>query len=207
MGEGAKIGEARKGAAFSPTLTAIACALLLLHNPAMRTITKERVSAALGSGVFFLVAPATIAGLVPWWIARWNFRPPFLGLEPLRIVGALLIAAGAVVLLESFTRFALKGLGTPAPVYPTRHLVITGFYRHVRNPIYVALVSAIVGQALLFGDVRLLSYAAIVWLAVHVFVVVYEEPTLRRSFEGEYDVYLSKVPRWLPRIRGWQGEP
>lgn len=172
----------------------------------MRTLTKERLLAALGSSVFFMVAPATVGGLVPWWIARWNFRPPFLGLEPLRVVGGLLIAVSVVVLLESFTRFALQGLGTPAPVYPTRHLVVTGFYRHVRNPMYVAVVSAIVGQALLFGAPGLLSYATIIWLAMHVFVVVYEEPMLGRSFGGEYDLYLSKVRRWLPRIRGWQGE-
>jgi protein-S-isoprenylcysteine O-methyltransferase Ste14 len=170
-------------------------------------MTKERVLAGLGSSVFFVVAPVTIAGLVPWWIARWHFRPPFVGLESLRIVGVVLIAVGVVVLLESFSRFALQGLGTPAPVYPTRHLVVTGFYRHVRNPMYLAVVSAIVGQALLFGDARLLSYAAIVWLAMHVFVLVYEEPTLRCAFEGEYDLYRSKVPRWLPRMRGWHGEP
>ena len=93
--------------------------------------------------------PASLAGLVPWWITHWEFRPPFFDLEATRAVGILLIVAGLPGLVDSFARFALQGLGTPAPIAPTQNLVVTGLYRYVRNPIYVALVAVILGQAVL----------------------------------------------------------
>ncbi len=142
---------------------------------------------------------------MPWWISRWEIRPPLLGVSLLPIVGAPLIAAGIAVLLDSFARFAIQGIGTPAPILPTRRLVVTGLYRYVRNPMYLGVVSAILGQGLLFGDARLLEYGAFSWLAVHVFVLAYEEPTLRRRFGAEYGAYCSNVPRWMPRGRPWRG--
>jgi protein-S-isoprenylcysteine O-methyltransferase Ste14 len=166
-----------------------------------------RGRALLGSAVFLVLAPGTVAGVVPWWFSRWQIGPPLLGFLPLRAVGALLVAAGLPVLLESFGRFALQGLGTPAPVLPTRHLVVQGFYRHVRNPMYLAVQSLILGQALLFGSLPLLLYGAGVGLAMHLFVVAYEEPTLLRSFGPEYQTYRSHVPRWLPRLRPWRAQP
>jgi protein-S-isoprenylcysteine O-methyltransferase Ste14 len=166
-------------------------------------MTRRR--ALLGSLVFLVLVPGTVAGLVPWWISRWELRRPFLGIAGFRIAGAVLVALGAAALLDSFARFALRGLGTPAPVAPTRHLVVTGLYRHVRNPMYVAVVAAIAGQGLLLGDVKVLAYALLVWLVVHLFVIGYEEPTLRRSFGEEYEAFRANVPRWIPRVRGWRG--
>jgi protein-S-isoprenylcysteine O-methyltransferase Ste14 len=122
------------------------------------------------------------------------------------MVGAALVALGAAALLDSFARFAVRGVGTPAPVLPPRHLVVTGLYRHVRNPMYVAVVSVILGQALLLGDVQVLGYGLLVWLGCHLFVIGYEEPTLRRSFGAEYEAFRANVPRWIPRVRGWRGE-
>lgn len=78
----------------------------------------------------------------------------------------MLIAAGIPVLVESFGRFALQGLGTPAPVFPTERLVVKGFYRYVRNPMYVAVLSVILGQALVLGDIRIAAYAVFCWLAM-----------------------------------------
>jgi protein-S-isoprenylcysteine O-methyltransferase Ste14 len=153
--------------------------------------------------VFLVLAPGTVAGLVPWWITRWRVAPPFFGLPAIRRVGVLLIAAAVPVLLESFGRFALQGLGTPAPVLPTKHLVVKGFYRWVRNPMYVAVQSLILGQALLFGSTSLLLYGFCVGLVMHLFVIAYEEPTLRRSFGPEYEAYCAHVPRWFPRFRPW----
>ena len=141
----------------------------------------QRVSAVLGSALFFLVAPCVLAGLIPWSMTRWEFRPAFFGLEGARSVGVLLILVGLPGLVDSFARFALQGLGTPAPVAPTKNLVVTGLYRHVRNPIYLAVVAIILGQAMLFGDWRLVLLGALFWLAFHLFVVAYEEPTLRRT--------------------------
>jgi protein-S-isoprenylcysteine O-methyltransferase Ste14 len=165
----------------------------------------RRVLAVLGSALFFLLAPVTVAGLVPWWISRWRFETSVIAWLPLRVVGGLLVAAGVLVLLDSFGRFALQGLGTPAPVFPTRHLVITGLYRFVRNPMYVAVVAVIGGQGLIFGNVRLLEYGALVWLGFHLFVVAYEERTLRATYGMEYGHFCAGVPRWLPRLSPWRG--
>ncbi len=115
------------------------------------------------------------------------------------------MVAGVPVLLDSFARFAFKGLGTPAPVFPTRHLVVSGLYRYVRNPMYLAVASVIFGQGLLFGDVRVLEYGVLVWLAFHLFVLLYEEPVLRRSFGAEYESFCAHVGRWIPRLSAWHG--
>jgi len=85
-----------------------------------------RVFAVLGSALFLVFAPGTITGLVPWWISRWRIQPPLLDVPVLRVIGVLLVIAGVPILLDSFARFALTGLGTPAPLFPTRHLVVSG---------------------------------------------------------------------------------
>lgn len=169
----------------------------------MREITKNRAAAALGTLLFLFVAPGIVAGLAPWWISQWSMEPPFFGFEPFRALGVFLIVAGIAALLESFARFALQGVGTPAPVYPTRHLVVTGLYRYVRNPMYLGVASAILGQALLLGNAALLAYGLIVWATVHLFVLAYEEPTLRKTFGDQYETYCTHVSRWTPRLRPW----
>jgi protein-S-isoprenylcysteine O-methyltransferase Ste14 len=166
----------------------------------------SRAAATLFSALFLVLAPGTVAGLVPWWISRWRFRPAFPGHFPLQIAGVLLITVTLPVLLDSFARFALEGFGTPAPVLPTRRLIVTGLYRYVRNPMYVAVFSIILGQALLFGNVRVLEYAALVWMAFHLFVLLYEEPAMRRTFPQEYAVFCKNVPRWIPRLTPWRGD-
>src|SRR5690242_1699773 len=97
----------------------------------------SRLWSGLGSVIFFLIAPGFVAGLVPWRISRWQLHPAFLGWLAFRLAGVALIALGTPALLDSFARFALQGRGTPAPVLPTKHLVVTGLYRYVRNPMYV----------------------------------------------------------------------
>jgi protein-S-isoprenylcysteine O-methyltransferase Ste14 len=160
----------------------------------------RRVLAIIGSAVFLVIAPGFVAGLVPWWISGWRLEAPFLGMPLFRFVGAMMITLGVVGLLDSFFRFAIQGLGTPAPVFPTRHLIVTGLYRCVRNPMYVAVVSTILGQGLILGNAALLEYGGLVWVLFHVFVLVYEEPTLRESFGSEYRVFCAEVPRWIPRF-------
>jgi protein-S-isoprenylcysteine O-methyltransferase Ste14 len=161
----------------------------------------KRASAILGSVIFLVVAPGTIAVYIPWTICRWRFASPLLGFFPFRILGVLMITAGLPVLLDSFVRFAIKGMGTPAPVAPPQHLVVTGLYRHVRNPMYVAVSLLIFGQGLLFGSVRLLEFGVVVWLAFFAFVVFYEEPALRRKFGKDYEKFCARVPRWIPRLK------
>jgi protein-S-isoprenylcysteine O-methyltransferase Ste14 len=150
-----------------------------------------------------VIAPGFVAGCVPWWISQWRLEAPFFAIPLFRIAGGILILLGIVGLLDSFLRFAVQGLGTPAPVFPTRHLVVTGLYRFVRNPMYVAVVSAILGQGLLLGNSRVLEYGALVWLLFHLFVLLYEEPTLRSSFGPEYRAFCAEVPRWIPRFTPW----
>jgi protein-S-isoprenylcysteine O-methyltransferase Ste14 len=165
-----------------------------------------RRSSLIGSFAFLVLAPGVVAVLVPWWISRWHIHPPLLGLGATRALGPVLLVAGAVGLLDSFARFALRGRGTPAPILPTERLVVSGLYRYVRNPMYLAVTSIVLGQALLFGEVRLIGYGALVWLAFHLFVIGYEEPTLRRAFGAGYERYRASVPRWIPRLRPWRSE-
>src|SRR5437667_11286141 len=155
----------------------------------------KRTSAIVVSAIFAIIAPGSVAGIVPSWISRWKLQAPFLHFYGFRVIGILFILASLPVLLDSFARFALQGLGTPAPVFPTRHLVVTGLYRYVRNPMYVAVVITIFGQGLILGNVTLLEYGGLVWLLFHAFVLVYEEPALRASFGSEYKVFCAEVPR------------
>jgi protein-S-isoprenylcysteine O-methyltransferase Ste14 len=165
----------------------------------------RKLHALAGSTLFFVIAPGTVSGYLPWMITRWKMEPPFLHQQWSRAPGIVLLLAGLVPLVNSFWRFAMEGLGTPAPVAPPGHLIVSGFYRHVRNPMYVALVAIILGQALLFADIHLLWYGAGVWLGCHLFVVGYEEPALRRRFGDQYEAFRDNVPRWIPRMRAWQG--
>jgi protein-S-isoprenylcysteine O-methyltransferase Ste14 len=165
----------------------------------------HRVAAVVGSALFLVVAPGTLVVLVPFWISGWRVTPPLLGFFGFRVLGALLMAAGLPVLLDSFARFALQGLGTPAPIAPPERLVVTGLYRRVRNPIYVAVTSLIVGQALFFGEVRLLEYGLGVWAFFHFWVLAIEEPGLRDKFGAEYLDFCAHVRRWIPRLKPWLG--
>jgi protein-S-isoprenylcysteine O-methyltransferase Ste14 len=160
----------------------------------------RRFWASLGSLVFFFFAPGTILGLIPWSITGGRIGPPLFGIEALRWVGAALIVLGFLPLLSSFVRFTWDGLGTPAPIAPPAKLVVTGFYRRVRNPIYIALPVILLGEALVFGDERVAVWAVLFWLFTFAVVVIYEEPVLREQFGEEYRTYCKNVPRWVPRI-------
>ena len=123
---------------------------------------------------------------------------------PVRIVGIVLLVAGVTALLHAFARFVVEGSGTPAPVAPTRELVVGGLYRYVRNPMYLAVAATIVGQALALGQLVLLLYAAAFGAVVYAFVRGYEEPTLRQQFGDQYEEYRRAVPGWWPRRKPWR---
>jgi protein-S-isoprenylcysteine O-methyltransferase Ste14 len=154
----------------------------------------------VGSAVFLVIAPGFVAGWMPWWISHWRIEAPFFGMQLFRFVGAVLLTVGVVVLLDSFLRFALQGIGTPAPVFPTRHLVVSGLYRYVRNPMYVGVEITILGQGLIFGNLWLLAYGGLVFLLFHLFVLFYEEPTLKATYGSEYESFCAQVPRWIPHV-------
>src|SRR5262245_3322225 len=123
----------------------------------------SRTSAVLGSLVFLVLAPGTVGIYMPWALSGWRIAPPLVDGALSRAVGALLVLFGLGVLVDAFARFALQGRGTPAPVLPTERLVITGFYRHVRNPMYVAVLAIVWGQGFLFGSSPVIAYGIAVW--------------------------------------------
>jgi protein-S-isoprenylcysteine O-methyltransferase Ste14 len=151
------------------------------------------LKAVLGSTAFFFAAPCVVGGVIPWWISGWaapRFWP-----------GLVLVAAGAYVVLRAFVRFVREGRGTPAPVAPTEELVVGGDYRFVRNPMYVGVVTAILGQALTFLDPWILGYGVLAWAVMAAFVRYYEEPVLLRQYGAQYEDYRRTVPAWLPRLK------
>jgi len=164
----------------------------------------RRPAAAAGSALFFAAAPGVVAGLVPWWLTRWQVRGPLAYWAPVRTAGLITLILGAIVLVQAFVRFVAEGRGTPAPVAPTERLVIGGLYRYVRNPMYLAVVAVITGQGLALGQPILLGYAAAVWVTVASFVRCYEEPALARQFGEQYRAYRRAVPAWRPRTRPWR---
>jgi protein-S-isoprenylcysteine O-methyltransferase Ste14 len=147
-----------------------------------------------------VLAPGIAAGLLPWWLTRWEMEEPLPFWLPFRIVGFAVLAAGAGVLLHAFARFVMEGIGTPAPVAPPERLVVGGLYRYVRNPMYLAVAATLVGQALALGKLVLLPYAAAFVALTSVFVHWYEEPALRRRFGEQYEAYRREVPGWWPRL-------
>jgi protein-S-isoprenylcysteine O-methyltransferase Ste14 len=172
-----------------------------LQSPLRRRLTDPRLSAAVGSLLFLVVAPGVVAGLVPWALTGWESAGPPLVVA---VVGSVFLVAGVVVLLHAFVRFVVEGVGTPAPVAPTQHLVVGGLYRYVRNPMYIAVAATILGQAMVLGRPVLLLYALVFGVAVGSFVHLYEEPTLTAQFGAEYEAYREAVPAWLPRRRPWR---
>jgi protein-S-isoprenylcysteine O-methyltransferase Ste14 len=161
----------------------------------------RKPEATLGAAAFLVVAPGVVAGAVPWLLTGWRSGGSVA--VPLRALGMALVVAGAAVLVLAFARFVTEGSGTPAPVAPTESLVVGGLYRHVRNPMYLALVAVILGQALFLGRPVLVAYAGAVWAVVAAFVRWYEEPTLDRTFGSDYEDYRQAVPAWRPRLRAW----
>jgi protein-S-isoprenylcysteine O-methyltransferase Ste14 len=121
------------------------------------------------------------------------------GLGPTQLAGGLATAAGAALAAWCILTFVTLGRGTPAPFDPPRRLVVRGPYRRVRNPMYLGAALAVAGAALFYETAVLLAYAALFLLVMHVFVVWYEEPTLRRTFGDDYAAYCARVGRWWPR--------
>ncbi|MCV7221431.1 methyltransferase family protein [Mycolicibacterium elephantis] len=160
----------------------------------------RRSTAALGSAAFFVVAPGTFVGLGPWLITRWEIPGPSPTVRV--IVGATLVVAGLIPPIHAFVQFAKAG-GTPMPAAPTERLVVEGFNRFVRNPMYLGLLVAILGQAVMFDSLWLVLYAALGWVATASFVRWYEEPTLVRTYGEQYEEYRSNVPAWTPRLTPW----
>ena len=158
----------------------------------------RNLAALLKTALFTVVVPGTVAGYVPWRLRQG--AAPITGAEAW--VAITVIAIGiAIYLYTAFWGFALIGGGTPAPIAPTKILVVNGLHRFVRNPMYIGVALVIGGQAWLFHSRHTAIYMLCMLLTAHLFVISYEEPTLRKQFGGEYDRYRASVPRWIPRLR------
>lgn len=161
--------------------------------------TKPPRRALLGTIAFTVLVPGTTIVLVPYLLTGWQLAPPLLGIEATRTVGVALLLLAAPLFFRFLSGFVREGHGTPAPIAPTEHLVVGGPFRWIRNPGYVAVVALVAAQGLVFGSGAILLYALVLAVAFHAFVVLYEEPTLRRQFGSAYEQYCREVPRWIPR--------
>ena len=155
--------------------------------------------------ILFVVlgGPGWLLVYLPWWMTRFRVAVA----EPvwqMALAGALILV-GLAPLFESTLRFIFVGRGTLVPAVPTERLVVTGLYRYVRNPMYLGVFTTLGGEVLLFRSRDLLTEFLICALAVHLFVLLYEEPTLARRHPAEYPLYKNSVPRWLPRLTPWSG--
>ena len=154
-----------------------------------------------------LVVGAAFLALWFWLLPGWlGFRVEMTGMENWRWLAAIPSILGFAVALRCIWDFGSTGHGTPAPMIPPRRLVVVGFYRYVRNPMYVGFAAGWIGLWIIFGRANPIVIAAVAAaaLGVHLFVVFYEEPTLRGKFGGQYEEYCRNVRRWLPRLHAWQ---
>ena len=142
---------------------------------------------------------AMVFGLLPRWVVAAAGGAALVRGLPV-LAGMVLIVLGVCVMVWTWGAFGVHGRGTPAPFDPPRRLVARGPYRYVRNPMYLAGVLVLLGEAVLFASPVLLGYTVVYWLATHLLVVGYEERTLARSFGTSYAEYRAAVHRWLPRL-------
>jgi len=147
-----------------------------------------------------LVVSIVFVSIWTWFLPRWFAGGP---LVPGRPAGWILMVIGGAIMVRCCWDFAWQGLGTPFPVDPPRHLVVSGLYRYVRNPMYFGMGVFLIGEAILIPSITrpMLIMLAILAVAVNVFILAYEEPTLRRKFGDDYRAYCAAVRRWLPRLR------
>jgi protein-S-isoprenylcysteine O-methyltransferase Ste14 len=160
-------------------------------------VMKKSVGPLLKTLIFTVFVPGTVAGYMPWRLRR--YAAPVTRVEAWAAIAVIVIGI-AIYLYTAFWGFAMIGGGTPAPIAPTRILVVKGLHRFVRNPMYIGVGLVIAGQAWLFHSLHIAIYMVCMLLTAHLFVLFYEEPTLRRLFGEEYDRYREQVPRWIPRL-------
>jgi len=158
----------------------------------------SRVRSILNTILFTIIVPGTVTVLVPYLLLSGSAT---LAVRPLTLLGLLCVALGAAIYFRCAWEFAVRGLGTPAPIAPTQYLVTTALHRHVRNPMYIGVFLVLSGEAALFHSWKLLAYAGFFCIPVELFVLFYEEPTLQRQFGESYSEYKRSVPRWIPKFK------
>jgi len=163
-------------------------------------VFSRSVRPILKTLLFVIIVPGTVLLIAPYLLLKKHVPPPIGWLNWLALAPCGL---GAVILLKCAWDFAVVGLGTPLPIDPPKSLVVSGLYRFVRNPMYVGVALVLFSEAALFSSMRLLGYALLVGAGFFLFVLTYEEPTLRKKFGAPYQAYCQAVPRWIPRLTPW----
>jgi protein-S-isoprenylcysteine O-methyltransferase Ste14 len=149
--------------------------------------------------LFMVIAPGTVTVWAPWYFFRSAYATNVGEIPAFLFAGMLLIAVGAAGSLWCGLDFAFAGHGTPAPIDPPKLLVVRGLYRYARNPMYISVLLVLLGESAMFRYWTLCRYALVFWAGFHLFVLLYEEPTLREKFGASYEDYCKRVNRWLPR--------
>lgn len=166
---------------------------------------KFKKMTTLKTTLFMLLVPGLLLGVMPAWLMATDTALFSFGL--FRWLAVPLWLIGAAVMLCCARDFTVKGRGTPAPIDPPREMVVTGLYRYVRNPMYVGAITILFGHVVWFPSLWLAAYMGFMYLAFHLFILLYEEPALRKKFGAAYEAYCRSVPRWIPRIRNGFGKP
>ena len=147
---------------------------------------------------FTILHPGLVVCLIPYWLIREKVSrqlvPPF---ELLQYLGLFLFCIGWIVILYCIYRFAVEGRGTLSPADPTKHLVVKGLYQFSRNPMYIGVMIALIGEVIFTKSSSLLIYSIIVFILFNIFIMLVEEPRLKRDFGEEYLAYCKRVRRWL----------
>lgn len=162
--------------------------------------SRPAVGLTLRSLFWTILFPGVVTGFVPWRFFGTG-QSPLAWSSPITWLGLACAAAGAALLGACVVEFARRGRGTLSPVDPPRHLVVSGLYRFVRNPMYLSVTAILLGEVLATRDGSLALYWAVWFAAVNLFVMAYEEPALRRQFGAEYEEYARRVGRWIPTLR------
>jgi protein-S-isoprenylcysteine O-methyltransferase Ste14 len=161
---------------------------------------RRRVALIVTTALSGIAVPGGLLVGIPYLLLRAGLEIRRFDLGPLWIIGIVPIVGGIVILAWCTAGFVVFGRGTPNPLDPPRSLVARGIYRMVRNPMYLAMGLIVAGEVIVFGSTTLIAYLAALMAVFHVFVVSYEEPTLRRFFGSSYDEYCARVPRWIPTV-------
>lgn len=166
---------------------------------------REAILTAINTLLWSILVPGTVTVLVPYLLLSSRFDSFRVSLSDFRFFGLIPILIGVIIYIWCAWDFTFVGKGTPAPFDPPRELVVKGAYRYVRNPMYVFVALALIGEAILFEAAILVLFAALAVTFFHLWVVLYEEPTLKRKFEESYERYCERVSRWLPRLPDQNG--
>ena len=156
---------------------------------------------SLKTALAIIVVPGTACLLVPYFILAAAHIPLARPIGILQILAIPIAALGIYMIIWVGMAFVRQGRGTPIPIEPPNRLVISGLYRNVRNPMYVGAILIILAESVYYGSLLLVLYAVGLWAMLHISLVIFEEPQLKRRFGADYVRYLAEVPRWIPRLR------